>query len=33
MTAVMIVGTIVTEIFTPQFVRWMFRGFSPAQVD
>src|ERR1039457_6076353 len=33
MTAVMIVGTIVTEIFTPQFVRWMFHGFSPAQVD
>jgi putative peptidoglycan lipid II flippase len=33
MTAVMIVGTIVAEIFTPQFVRWMFRGFSPAQVE
>jgi putative peptidoglycan lipid II flippase len=33
MTAVMIVGTIITEIFTPQFVRWMFRGFSPEQVD
>jgi putative peptidoglycan lipid II flippase len=33
MTAVMIVGTIVTEILTPQFVRWMFRGFSAAQVD
>lgn len=33
MTAVMIVGTIVTEIFTPEFVRWMFRGFSPAQID
>jgi putative peptidoglycan lipid II flippase len=33
MTAVMIVGTIITEIFTPQFVRWMFQGFSPAQVD
>jgi len=33
MTAVMIVGTILTEIFTPQFVRWMFRGFSPAQVE
>src|ERR1700750_659666 len=26
MTAVMIVGTIFTEIFTPVFVRWMFRG-------
>src|SRR6202166_5190381 len=33
MSTVMIVGTIVTEIFTPEFVRWMFRGFSPAQVD
>src|ERR1700685_3198739 len=33
MTTVMIVGTIFTEIFTPQFVRWMFHGFSPAQVD
>src|ERR1700678_663563 len=39
MTAVMIVGTIVAEIFTPQFVRWMFGpsathgGFSPEQID
>src|ERR1700685_3360570 len=33
MTAVMIAGTILTEIFTPQFVRWMFHGFSPAQVE
>jgi putative peptidoglycan lipid II flippase len=33
MTAVMVVGTILTEIFTPQFVRWMFRGFSPMQVE
>jgi putative peptidoglycan lipid II flippase len=33
MTAVMIVGTVIAEIFTPQFVRWMFRGFSPAQVE
>src|SRR6266849_767135 len=33
MSAVMIVGTIIAEIFTPQFVRWMFHGFSPAQVD
>lgn len=33
MSAVMIVGTIFTEIFTQQFVRWMFHGFSPAQVD
>src|SRR6202042_2618296 len=33
MTTVMIVGTILTEIFTPQFVHWMFRGFSPAQIE
>src|ERR1700684_4128162 len=33
MSTVMIAGTIFTEIFTPQFVRWMFHGFSPAQVD
>jgi putative peptidoglycan lipid II flippase len=32
MTAVMVLGTILTEIFAPQFVRWMFRGFSPAQM-
>jgi putative peptidoglycan lipid II flippase len=39
MTAVMIIGTIFTEIFTPQFVRWMFgptsshAGFSEAQIE
>jgi putative peptidoglycan lipid II flippase len=33
MSTVMIAGTIVTEIFAPQFVRWMFRGFSPAQME
>jgi putative peptidoglycan lipid II flippase len=39
MSAVMIVGTIITEIFTPQFVGWMFgpsaahKGFSPEQID
>jgi len=33
MSAVMIVGTILTEIYTPEFVRWMFRGFSPMQID
>jgi putative peptidoglycan lipid II flippase len=33
MTAVMVLGTIVTEIFAPQFVRWMFHGFSPAQME
>ena len=39
MTVVMVLGTILTEIFTPQFVNWMFgpsathAGFSPAQID
>src|ERR1700677_122002 len=33
MTTVMVAGTILAEIFTPQFVKWMFRGFSPAQVE
>ena len=33
MTAVMIVGTTIAEIFTPQFVHWMFHGFSPAQAE
>jgi len=33
MTAVLIVGTILTEIFAPQFVRWFVKGFSPAQIE
>lgn len=33
MTAVMIVGTILTEIFAPQFVRWFVKGFTPEQID
>jgi putative peptidoglycan lipid II flippase len=33
MTAVMIVGTILTEIFTPQFVRWFVEGFTPDKID
>jgi putative peptidoglycan lipid II flippase len=33
MSAVMVAGTVVAEIFTPQFVRWMFHGFSPAEVE
>src|SRR6266568_3341674 len=33
MTAVMIVGTIATEIFAPQFVRWFVKGFSPDKID
>ncbi|HEY6338809.1 MAG TPA: murein biosynthesis integral membrane protein MurJ [Candidatus Sulfotelmatobacter sp.] len=32
MTAVMIAGTILTEIFAPQFVRWFVKGFSEEQV-
>jgi len=33
MTAVMIVGTIGTEIFAPQFVRWFVKGFSPDKIE
>jgi putative peptidoglycan lipid II flippase len=33
MTVVMIVGTILTEIFAPQFVRWFVHGFTPDKVD
>src|SRR5579863_7913649 len=33
MTAVMIVGTILTEIFAPQFVRWFVKGFTPEKVE
>jgi putative peptidoglycan lipid II flippase len=33
MSTVTILGTIVAEIFTPQFVRLMFHGFSPAQAE
>lgn len=39
MTAVLMVGTIIAEIFTPQFVTWMFgpsgshKGFSPQQIE
>jgi putative peptidoglycan lipid II flippase len=33
MTAVMIVGTILTEIFAPQFVRWFVKGFSPDKIE
>jgi putative peptidoglycan lipid II flippase len=32
MSAVMIAFTMVAEVFAPQFVGWMFRGFSPAQL-
>lgn len=33
MSAAMIVGTILTEIFAPQFVRWFVKGFSQEQID
>jgi len=33
MTAVMIIGTIATEIFAPQFVRWFVKGFTPDKID
>src|SRR5712672_153969 len=33
MTAVMVVGTILTEIFAPQFVRWFVKGFSPDKIE
>lgn len=33
MTVVMIVGTIATEIFAPQFVRWFVKGFTADKID
>src|SRR3982075_1505610 len=33
MTTVLIIGTIVAEIFTPEFVGWMFHGFTPEQLQ
>jgi putative peptidoglycan lipid II flippase len=33
MTTVMIIGTIATEIFAPQFVRWFVKGFTPDKID
>jgi putative peptidoglycan lipid II flippase len=32
MTTVLIAGTILAEIFTPQFAAWMFHGFTPEQM-
>jgi putative peptidoglycan lipid II flippase len=32
MTSVLIAGTILAEIFTPQFAAWMFHGFTPEQM-
>jgi len=31
MTTVLVIGTIIAEIFTPQFAAWMFHGFTPDQ--
>jgi putative peptidoglycan lipid II flippase len=33
MTTVLIAGTIVAEIFTPQFAGWMFHGFTAEQMQ
>jgi putative peptidoglycan lipid II flippase len=33
MTTVMIAATIVAEIFTPQFLRWFAKGFSPEKME
>lgn len=33
MTAVLVVGTILTELFAPQFVRWFVKGFKPEQIE
>lgn len=32
MTSVLIVGTVLAEIFTPQFAGWMFHGFTAEQM-
>jgi putative peptidoglycan lipid II flippase len=32
MTAVLVAGTIVAELFTPQFAGWMFHGFNADQM-
>src|SRR5438128_3425462 len=33
MTTVLLIGTCLAEIFTPQFERWMFHGFTPQQLE
>src|SRR6202034_4377628 len=33
MTTVLIVGTVLAEIFTPQFAGWMFHSFTPEQMQ
>ena len=32
MTTVLIIGTVIAEIFTPQFAGWMFHGFAPPEM-
>jgi putative peptidoglycan lipid II flippase len=32
MTTVLVAGTVLAEIFTPQFAGWMFHGFTPEQM-
>lgn len=33
MTTVMVMGTILTEIYAREFVRWFVKGFSPEKID
>jgi putative peptidoglycan lipid II flippase len=33
MTTVMIVGTLIAETFTPQFLRWFAKGFTPEKME
>jgi len=33
MTSVLIAGTVIAEVFTPQFCRWMFHGFTAEQLS
>jgi putative peptidoglycan lipid II flippase len=33
MTTVMIVGTVIAETFTPQFLRWFAKGFTPEKME
>src|SRR5215469_10700762 len=33
MTTVMVIGTIATEIFAPEFVRWFVKGFTPDKIE
>ena len=33
MTTVLVIGTLIAEIFTPQFAGWMFHGFNPQQME